>query len=125
MTRTWILAAVTTAAAFVTASAQSLNPAPNRRSDEGQGPFKTLVLRGAILIDGTGAPPVGPVDVVIENNRIQSIQGAGTPGVALRPGRPPKNVDYEIDATNMYVLPGFVSLHEHAGEAPKSPDAEY
>ena len=25
----------------------------------------------------------------------------------------------------MYVLPGFVSLHEHAGEAPKNPEAEY
>ena len=25
----------------------------------------------------------------------------------------------------MYVLPGFVSLHEHAGGAPKNPDAEY
>jgi hypothetical protein len=125
MTRTWTFAAVTTVAAFVAVSAQSLNPAPNRRSDEGQGPFKTLVLRGAILIDGSGAPPVGPVDIAIENNRIQSIQGAGTPGVALRPGRPPKNAEHEIDATNMYVLPGFVSLHEHAGEAPKSPDAEY
>ena len=25
----------------------------------------------------------------------------------------------------MYVMPGFVSLHEHAGGAPKNPDAEY
>lgn len=102
-----------------------LNPAPARRSGEGQGPFKTLVLRGAILIDGTGAPPVGPVDIVIAGNRIESVRGAGTPGLPLRSGRPPEKADLELDVTGMYVLPGFVSLHEHAGGAPKNPDAEY
>jgi imidazolonepropionase-like amidohydrolase len=102
-----------------------LNPAPARRSGEGAGPFKTLVIRGAILVDGSGAPPTGPVDIVIENNRIQSIRSAGTPGLALRANRAPEKPDHEIDATGMYVLPGFVSLHEHAGGAPKNPDAEY
>src|SRR5690242_3039824 len=29
-------------------------PAPNRRPDEGLGPYKRLVIRGATLIDGTG-----------------------------------------------------------------------
>ena len=29
-----------------------LKPAPNRRPDEGKGPFKTLVIRGGMLIDG-------------------------------------------------------------------------
>ncbi|HET9265049.1 MAG TPA: hypothetical protein VFO14_18505 [Vicinamibacterales bacterium] len=102
-----------------------LNPAPARRSGEGLGPFKTLVIRGAILVEGSGAPPVGPVDIVIENNRIQAIRSAGTPGLPLRQNRPPEMPDHEIDATGMYVLPGFVSLHEHAGGAPKNPDAEY
>ena len=36
---------------------ESLRPAPNRRADEGKGPYRTLVIRGAMLIDGTGAPP--------------------------------------------------------------------
>jgi imidazolonepropionase-like amidohydrolase len=102
-----------------------LTPAPNRRADEGRGPFKTLVIRGAILIDGSGAPPVGPVDIVIENNRIQAVRSAGTPGLAPRRNRPPEKPDHEIDATGMYVMPGFVSLHEHAGGAPKNADAEY
>ena len=39
--------------------------------------------------------------------------------------RAPQNADLEVDATGMYVMPGFVSLHEHAGGAPKNPDAEY
>ena len=34
------------------------NPAPDRGPNEGQGPFNTLVIRGVILIDGTGAPPL-------------------------------------------------------------------
>lgn len=102
-----------------------LIPAPPRRSDEGVGPFRTLVIRGAILIDGTGAPPRGPVDIVIENNRIKEIRVAGTPGLPLRPNRPPESPDYEIDATGMYVLPGFVDMHVHAGGPPKNPEAEY
>jgi imidazolonepropionase-like amidohydrolase len=108
-----------------TGERQPLNAAPNRRADEGRGPFKTLVIRGAILIDGTGAPPVGPVDIVIENNRIQSVRSAGTTGLPLRSNRPPEKADLEIDAAGMYVMPGFVSLHEHAGGAPKNPDIEY
>ncbi len=102
-----------------------LIPAPPRRPDEGMGPFRTLVIRGAILIDGTGAPPRGPVDIVIENNRISAIRVAGTPGLPLRRNRPPENPDYEIDATGMYVLPGFVDMHVHAGGPPKNPEAEY
>ena len=49
---------------IVNAFAQ-IEPAPDRA--EGEGPFERLVLRGGILIDGTGAPPVGPVDIVVEN----------------------------------------------------------
>jgi imidazolonepropionase-like amidohydrolase len=105
--------------------AESITPAPARGADEGKGPFKTLVIRGAILIDGTGAPPVGPVDIVIEGNKILSVRGAGTPGLPLRPNRAPEKPDHEIDASGMYVMPGFVSMHEHAGGSPKNPDAEY
>jgi len=105
--------------------AQQLNPAPNRRPDEGKGPFPTLVIRGGMLIDGTGGPPRGPVDIVIENNRIRSIRQAGPPIVPLKPNRPPANASYEVDATGMYVLPGFVDAHVHAGGAPKNADAEY
>ena len=103
---------------------ESLTPAPARGADEGKGPFQTLVIRGAILIDGTGAPPQGPVDIVVEQNRIKAIRQAGTPGVPLKPGREPK-ADLEVDATGMYVLPGFVDVHVHAGGAPKNPTAEY
>jgi len=42
----------------------SLPEAPERA--RGEGPYDRLVIRGATLIDGTGAPPRGPVDIVIE-----------------------------------------------------------
>jgi imidazolonepropionase-like amidohydrolase len=101
-----------------------LAPAPTRAKGEGFGPYKTMVIRGATLIDGTGGPPRGPVDIVVSENRIVQIRNAGTPGLPMRPNREPKG-DYEIDATGMYVLPGFVDLHVHAGGAPKNPEAEY
>ncbi|MBI4430057.1 MAG: amidohydrolase [Ignavibacteriales bacterium] len=100
-------------------------PAPNRRADEGKGPFKVFVIRGATLIDGSGAPPQGPVDIVVENNRIKSVQGAGTPGLPLKQNRKPEKSDFELDATGMYVMPGFVDMHVHAGGPPKNPEAEY
>ena len=102
-----------------------LTPAPNRRSDEGRGPFKTLVIRGVTLIDGTGAPPIGPVDVVVSGNRIALVRSAGTPGLAVQPNRAPQNPDLELDATGMYLMPGFVDMHVHAGGAPKNAEAEY
>jgi imidazolonepropionase-like amidohydrolase len=103
----------------------ALLPAPNRRPDEGKGPYQTLVIRGVTLIDGTGAPPQGPVDIVVQNNRIASIRSAGTAGLPLRPNRAPQNASYELDATGMYLLPGFIDMHVHAGGAPKNAEAEY
>jgi hypothetical protein len=55
-------------------------PAPDRRADEGQGPYDRLILRGGIVIDGTGAPPRGPMDIVIEGNRITAVRGSGGRG---------------------------------------------
>jgi imidazolonepropionase-like amidohydrolase len=107
------------------AGREGINAAPNRRADEGKGPFKTLVIRGVTLIDGTGAPPQGPMDIVVQGNRISAVRSAGTPGLAMRANRAPQGADYEVDATGMYLMPGFVDMHVHAGGAPKNEDAEY
>jgi imidazolonepropionase-like amidohydrolase len=98
-------------------------PAPDR--EEGEGPFDRLVLRGAIVIDGTGGPPRGPVDIVIEGNRITRIAGVGVPGVPIDSSRRPEAGTRELDVDGMYVLPGFVDLHLHTGGVPKAPEAEY
>jgi imidazolonepropionase-like amidohydrolase len=123
-----VAAAALAIAASAVPRAQERDPlkaAPNRRADEGKGPYKTLVIRGVMLIDGTGAPPQGPVDIVVEGNRIASIRSAGTPGLPMRANRAPQKADYEVDGTGMFVLPGFVDMHVHAGGAPKNAEAEY
>jgi hypothetical protein len=100
-------------------------PAPPRA--EGEGPWKRLILRGATLIDGTGAPPVGPVDIVVEGNRIKDIKSVGAPGVASDASKRPKAEagDHEIDLAGHYVLPGFVDLHGHLGGREQGTPAEY
>jgi hypothetical protein len=102
-----------------------VKPAPPRA--EGEGPFQRLILRGATVIDGTGAPAYGPVDIVIEKNRIVNIAMVGNPGVPIRPeGRPKANPgDREIDISGMYVLPGLIDMHGHLGGAEQGVPAEY
>ena len=34
------------------------------------GPYKKLVIRGAMVIPGFGGPPVGPYDIIIKENKI-------------------------------------------------------
>jgi dihydroorotase-like cyclic amidohydrolase len=69
-------------------------------------------LRGAILIDGTGGPAQGPVDIVIVNDRISEIVTIGAPGRIEEDKRPPKG-GREIDMTGFYVMPGFINSHVH------------
>jgi len=88
-----------------------------RESRLSQGPFTRMVIRGATMVDGTGSPPIGPVDIVIEGNRISQIKLVGSPGVPIRAeGRPAKG-DYEIDASGSYILPGLIDSHSHIGNA--------
>ncbi len=87
----------------------------------GEGPFDQLIIRGATLINGNGAPPSGPVDVVVENNKIVSIRNVGYPGLKIKEERRPKAKEgaKEINAHGMYLLPGFIDMHGHIGETTK------
>ena len=98
---------------------------PSRAAGEGDGPYRKLVIRAAMVIPGHGAPPVGPADIVIEGNRIASVEMAGTPSLPLKSGREPRDADREIDGTGMYVFPGFVDTHGHNGDPQKAPNASY
>ncbi|HEX4494783.1 MAG TPA: amidohydrolase family protein [Thermoanaerobaculia bacterium] len=104
---------------------ESILPAPPRA--EGEGPFKRLILRGVTLIDGTGAPAIGPVDIVIEKNRIVEVDEVGSPGVTPDPEKRPKAGagDREMDLHGMYVLPGFIDMHGHIGGKEQGTPAEY
>lgn len=100
-------------------------PAPEVK--EGDGPFPHLIIRGVMLVDGTGAPPVGPVDIVVKQNRIVNIISLGlpTPGMPSSGNRTPLEPGgRELDATGMYLMPGFIDCHAHIGGT-QAPSAEY
>ncbi|MGB2152719.1 MAG: amidohydrolase family protein [Flavobacteriaceae bacterium] len=92
-----------------------------------EGPFDQLIIRGVTLINGNGAPPMGPVDVVVEKNRITQIVVVGYPGVKINEESRPQLQDggREIDAHNMYLLPGFIDMHAHIGGVSQGADWDY
>ncbi len=110
---------------YTLASGQEVKPAPDRH--EGTGPYPQLIIRGVTIIDGTGAPPYGPVDILIEGNRIRKLDKVGYPGVIPDSTDRPKLKagGYEIHADGMYVLPGFIDLHGHIGGTADDVTAEY
>lgn len=98
---------------------------PDRK--RGDGPYKQLIIRGVTLINGNGAPPIGPVDIVVENNIIKNIKVVGNPGVPITDGNRPKlkNGGEELDCEGMYLLPGFVDMHGHIGGKSQGAGGEY
>ena len=68
---------------------------------------------------------MGPVDIVIEGDRIAQIQSVGFPGVPINEDRRPGDATREIDMTGMYIMPGFVDMHAHTGGGGKAPQPEY
>ncbi len=119
------LAAAATLALAASAWAQGMEVTNPRRSDEGGGPYTRLVIRGATVIDGTGALPRGPVDIVVEGDRILEIRSVGFPKLPINDRSRPAGGDREIDGTGMWVLPGLIDMHTHTGGPGKAPQAEY
>lgn len=101
-----------------------VKPAPART--DGEGPWNQLIIRGVTLINGTLSPPVGPVDIVVEGNRIKEIRNVGAPGHLAPANRRPalQSGGKELNAEGMYLLPGFVDTHAHIG-GNQAPDASY
>ena len=79
-------------------------PAPDRSADEGEGPFDRLVIENVMLVNGLGAPPRGPVSIVITGNTIEKISG-------YPPN--PQPGERRLDGKGMTALPGFIDAHVH------------
>jgi imidazolonepropionase-like amidohydrolase len=122
-TRRFLTIMLAAALAAVSLSAQQMPPTPARQAGDGEGPFDRMVIRGVTVIDGTGAPPRGPMDIVVQNNRITEVSSVGFPGLPIGDRRPAKGTK-EIDGTGMYLMPGFVDAHVHCGGG-QARDAEY
>ncbi|MGB0133331.1 amidohydrolase family protein [Dokdonella sp.] len=107
------------------AKASAVAPAPART--EGEGPYSQLILRGATVINGTGSPAFGPADIVIEGNRIVSVQSVGSPGSTIKPDSRPrlKPGGREMDLSGKYVIPGLIDMHGHIGGEEQGVSAEY
>lgn len=99
----------------------STDPRPAPPRAEGEGPFGRLVIRNATVIDGTGAPPRGPVDIVVERNRIAAVVTVGATAGDMRPGGRPGAGDKEIDATPPGAADG---VPEGLAEQPAKPPLE-
>jgi imidazolonepropionase-like amidohydrolase len=97
------------------------------QSLEGDGPYNQLIIRGVTLINGNGAPPQGPIDIVVENNIITAIQVVGYPGVAIKEADRPqlKPGGKELDCTGMYLMPGFIDMHGHIGGKAQGAEPDY
>jgi hypothetical protein len=94
---------------------------------DGDGPWPQLIIRGVTLINSTGAPPVGPVDIVVEKNRIVQIANVGNPGLPINETRRPKLKEggKELNCDGMFLLPGFIDMHGHIGGTEQGTPAEY
>lgn len=71
------------------------------------------ILRGAILIDGKGGPPVHESVVIVEGSKIIDVYSAREGYRAVEP-------DAEIyDLAGKYILPGLIDCHVHLCLDPK------
>lgn len=82
-----------------------------QRGVESDGPFTRLIIKNAMMIDGSGAPLQGPVNIEIARDKIVSIQAGASKDQAEK-GHGNIRV---IDAAGKYVMPGLIDMHFHLG----------
>lgn len=110
-----IVCAVLTFGSLGACAAESAGMQAPPERKEGEGPYSQLILRNITIIEGTLAPPISPVDIVIEGNRIKSIHLPGAVGSSAYSKDTPKLKPggREIDGRGMYVMPGLIDNHQH------------
>jgi len=104
-------------ASFLCAAVCLLRPAASSGQDTAPtgGPYDRLLIRNATLIDGTGSPPYGPVDIVIEQRTIAEVRRVTA--IDLARGNRRVEAGRVIEGENLYVMPGIIDAHTHMGRA--------
>lgn len=74
---------------------------------------RSVLIRSGRVMDGSGNPWIR-ADVLIRGDRIEAV--GRLPDVAA---------DEVIDATGLYVTPGFIDVHSHAGEGLATPELSH
>jgi len=97
---------ITGISAFLLLAGLAFAAAESRGVEHGQR-YDRLVIRNVLVIDGKGTPARGPLDVVVEANRIAAVRGADP-----RPEAYAKDA-HVLDGAGMYLLPGFINSHIH------------
>lgn len=69
--------------------------------------YDRLIIRNVIMLDGNGTPPRGPVDIVVEGNRIHAVRGAEADDASYA------DEAHVLDGRGMTVLPGLINIHAH------------
>lgn len=70
---------------------------------------RTTLIRNGRVLDGTGNPWIRG-DVLLRGDRIEAVGNLGD-----------VRADQVVDATGLYVAPGFIDTHSHAGEGLATP----
>jgi hypothetical protein len=83
------------------------------------GPYRRLVIRGAMVIPGHGGPPAGPFDIVIVGNTITEMIPFDPVTAERRGGIQRPTGDRVIEAAGKYVMPGMIDLHTHIRTQPQ------
>jgi cytosine/adenosine deaminase-related metal-dependent hydrolase len=113
------------------APSASAQQTPAQQSPEQGGPYTSLIIRGVTVIDGSGAPAYGPVDIFVKGNRIERVvpTDRGTRGGGSMAAGAPADEKADahtrvIEARGMFVTPGLIDTHIHIN-ANKDVPSEY
>jgi cytosine/adenosine deaminase-related metal-dependent hydrolase len=103
--------------------------AQNENAAEQSGPYPLLEIRDVTVIDGSGAPAFGPVNIFIKGNRIERVAPSDSISRKQRDEEGARRKDEKvpdrvIEGHGMYVMPGLIDVHIHIN-ASKDVPAEY
>jgi N-acyl-D-amino-acid deacylase len=87
----------------------------SRAAEPSSSPAYDVVIRDARVLDGTGSPWYR-ADVAVRGDRIAAVARRAGPGPSSLRGA------VEIDAAGLYLAPGFIDSHSHAGPGLATPE---